>query len=62
MNLSLIKLATCSMEAVEETFSTSSTSLLFPPIFSSDPLSANQALIDVKSVGLPWVCNINAVL
>ena len=50
------------MEAVEETFSTSSTSLLLPPIFSSDPLSANQALIDVKSVGLPWVCNINAVL
>ena len=53
MNLSLIRFATCSMEAVDETFSTNSTNLLLPPIFSSDPLSASHALIEVRSVGLP---------
>ena len=41
------------MEAVDETFSTNSTNLLLPPIFSSDPLSASHALIEVRSVGFP---------
>ena len=59
--LSITRRATWSMEAVERVRSTSSTRRALPPTFSSWPVSASQAAMAVRSVGLPWLCSIRAV-
>jgi hypothetical protein len=60
-NLSITRRATWSIEAVEVIRSTSSTSRPWPPAFSREPVSASQAHMAVRSVGLPWLCSITAV-
>jgi hypothetical protein len=59
--LSITRRATWSIEAVERVRSTSSTSRALPPTFSSWLVSASQAAMAVRSVGLPWLWSIRAV-